>query len=472
MASLITPRVRRSILRAVLATDASVLQPNPWAVRAIDMAMIAFGCLAVFLVHGGQFGASMTPVLIGAAVASAVFIGLNDFGGLYSPLVLSELRGPLRKTLVNWVFTWSMLASGAFVAKAGGDLVRLTIMGAIVFGVPALVLNRVLVRAWLGLAAYRTLHAREPVGVIEYGSATSILRATRRRFKPIAWLSVEPGDEDFLERLRDFAGQLRDRDATRIVVAATADRIGDIEPLRQAFETSEFDVLLLTDGWLSDVFGRPVSVSSSIKAFELSAPPLNGAQRAVKRAMDVAFAGLALLVLSPLLVTIAIAIKLDSPGPVIFRQRRLGLDSKPFQILKFRSMRVLEDGAVVRQATQNDDRVTRVGRFIRSSSLDELPQLINILFGDMSVVGPRPHAIAHDEYYDARLPDYPKRRSVQPGLTGWAQVSGRRGETPTLNAMKERVQLDLWYIQNWSVWLDIWIILKTAFEVLRNRNVY
>jgi undecaprenyl-phosphate galactose phosphotransferase/putative colanic acid biosynthesis UDP-glucose lipid carrier transferase len=194
---------------------------------------------------------------------------------------------------------------------------------------------------------------------------------------------------------------------------------------------------------------------------EVQREPLSRMEQCMKRGFDVATAGTALLGLSPLLILTAVLIKLDSPGPVIFRQVRRGFDNREFRILKFRTMTVLEDGPGLRQARRDDERVTRIGRILRRTSVDELPQLVNVLRGDMSIVGPRPHAVAHDEFYEARINEYALRRHVKPGLTGAAQVNGLRGETRELKAMEARVQRDLWYINNWSLWLDIKLVAQT-----------
>jgi len=170
----------------------------------------------------------------------------------------------------------------------------------------------------------------------------------------------------------------------------------------------------------------------------------------------------------PLFIVAAMAIMLDSPGPIIFRQRRGGLHGKEFIIFKFRTMSVLEDGPVVKQACRDDLRVTRIGKLLRRSSIDELPQLLNVLRGDMSLVGPRPHALAHDDKYRVHIKGYADRYDVLPGLTGWAQVNGLRGETASLEQMAERVNYDLWYISNWSLGLDLNILLRTSFSLLRN----
>ena len=206
-------------------------------------------------------------------------------------------------------------------------------------------------------------------------------------------------------------------------------------------------------------------------AFDGFVLPVPGtAESAAKRVLDVTVSALLILLLSPLLALVGLAILLDSRGPLVFAQRRTGLNGKTFAILKFRSMHVLEDGADVKQAVRGDTRITRVGRVIRKLSLDELPQLFNVLAGDMSLVGPRPHAIAHDEYYGAAIPNYAVRQQVKPGITGWAQIHGARGATPTLDSMQARVDLDSWYVAHTSVTLDLMILARTPFEVLRSRN--
>ena len=189
-----------------------------------------------------------------------------------------------------------------------------------------------------------------------------------------------------------------------------------------------------------------------------------------KRVLDVAIAWSLVVLLSPVLALLSLAIALDSRGPILFCQRRTGLDGKTFGIFKFRSMHVLEDGAEVTQASAHDARITRVGHIIRKLSLDELPQLFNVIAGDMSLVGPRPHAVAHDDYYGARVSNYAVRQTVKPGITGWAQVNGARGATPTIDIMQWRVDFDVWYVAHASLALDLKILARTPLEVLFSRN--
>jgi putative colanic acid biosynthesis UDP-glucose lipid carrier transferase len=189
-----------------------------------------------------------------------------------------------------------------------------------------------------------------------------------------------------------------------------------------------------------------------------------------KRLLDIAVAFALLILLLPLLTLTAIAVALDSKGPVLFAQRRTGRGGRTFAILKFRSMHVMENGTEIVQAAKGDARVTRVGRIIRKLSIDELPQLVNVLAGEMSLVGPRPHALAHDTYYGEHIANYRGRFTVKPGITGWAQVNGSRGATPTLAIMQNRVNFDVWYARHASFLLDLKILAATPLEVLSTRN--
>jgi putative colanic acid biosysnthesis UDP-glucose lipid carrier transferase len=200
--------------------------------------------------------------------------------------------------------------------------------------------------------------------------------------------------------------------------------------------------------------------------------PFSEVQYVFKRCIDIFLSLLAVICLSPIMLVIALAVKLTSPGPILFKQRRYGLNGQEILVYKFRSMRVTEDGDTVQQATKNDKRITPVGSFLRKSSLDELPQFINVLQGRMSLVGPRPHAVAHNELYRKLISGYMLRHKVKPGITGWAQINGYRGETDTLEKMQQRINYDLEYLRNWSLSLDLQILVKTALVFLRDQNAY
>jgi putative colanic acid biosynthesis UDP-glucose lipid carrier transferase len=207
-------------------------------------------------------------------------------------------------------------------------------------------------------------------------------------------------------------------------------------------------------------------------AVDLNQPISSGLHGMAKDMFDKVFALITLILLTPLFIVIAVSIKATSPGPVFFRQPRLGLNGKKFNVYKFRTMKVHQENGLVKQATKNDPRITSIGGFLRRTSLDELPQFINVLLGDMSVVGPRPHALQHNEMYKGVVELYMLRHRVKPGITGWAQIHGYRGETDTVDKMAKRVQFDLHYIQNWSLWMDIRIIIWTAFKGWTGTNAY
>ncbi len=220
----------------------------------------------------------------------------------------------------------------------------------------------------------------------------------------------------------------------------------------------------IIQGRLQDMNGVPV--------VGICETPFTGTNQLMKRTSDLVLASLIIVLTSPLLLAIAIGVKLSSPGPVIFRQRRNGLDGDEIVVWKFRSMTTQDDGDVVTQATRNDPRVTRLGAFLRASSLDEMPQFFNVLQGRMSIVGPRPHAVTHNEQYRQIIKAYMVRHKVKPGITGWAQVNGQRGETDTVEKMRARVEYDLEYLRNWSLALDLRIIVGTVRLVFFDRYAY
>ncbi len=220
----------------------------------------------------------------------------------------------------------------------------------------------------------------------------------------------------------------------------------------------------IIQGRLQDMNGVPV--------VGICETPFTGTNELVKRISDIVLSLLILVLISPILLAVAIGVKLSSPGPIIFKQRRNGLDGEEIIVYKFRSMRTQDNGPVVKQATKGDPRITKFGAFIRRTSLDELPQFINVLQGRMSIVGPRPHAVAHNEEYRQLIKAYMVRHKVKPGITGWAQVNGLRGETDTIDKMKARVEYDLEYLRNWSLGLDLQIIVRTVRLMIFDRHAY
>jgi putative colanic acid biosysnthesis UDP-glucose lipid carrier transferase len=231
-------------------------------------------------------------------------------------------------------------------------------------------------------------------------------------------------------------------------------------------------IYFVPDLFVTDLIQSKPTVLCGVPVISVCDTPFQGLSGGLKRGSDLMLASLILVLLAPVLIAIAVAVKLSSPGPIIFKQRRYGQSGEQIVVYKFRSMTVAEDGAQITQARRNDQRITPLGAVLRRTSLDELPQFINVLQGRMSIVGPRPHAVAHNELYRKLIKGYMVRHKVKPGITGWAQVNGYRGETDTLEKMEGRIALDLDYLRNWSLKLDLLIILKTIRLVFKDQQAY
>ena len=245
-----------------------------------------------------------------------------------------------------------------------------------------------------------------------------------------------------------------------------------IEACVGAFARTPAEIHLAPESILDRYPEARIANLGALSSLSLARSPMSALQNAEKRIVDIALASVALLALSPLLVFVALLVKLTSPGPVLFRQTRYGFNQEPFPICKFRTMKVLENGRNVSAATRTDPRVTWIGAILRRLSIDELPQLLNVLAGEMSLVGPRPHALAHDQLYERKIARYARRHNVKPGITGWAQVHGFRGEVSSDEKLKGRIEHDLYYIDNWSLWLDLKILFLTVFSKTSHSNAY
>ncbi|WP_321903155.1 undecaprenyl-phosphate glucose phosphotransferase [Burkholderia cenocepacia] len=281
------------------------------------------------------------------------------------------------------------------------------------------------------------------------------------------------GDALVTTDLASFAACARRQRADEVWIALPLAEDAAITRVIDEFRSDFVELRLMPDVSRHALFGSQVDEILGEPAISLAAPPLSRGALCVKAVFDRVFAAAVLIVLMPLLLAIAVAIKLSSPGPVMFTQKRRGGDGRTFDIYKFRTMRVhVEQPGKVEQATRNDPRVTKVGAFLRRTSLDELPQFINVLFGDMSVVGPRPHAVEHDAQYRTLVDGYIHRYRIKPGITGWAQVNGLRGATEQLESMQSRVEYDLYYLRNWSFALDLRIIGATVLKGIVHPNAY
>ncbi len=278
--------------------------------------------------------------------------------------------------------------------------------------------------------------------------------------------------EPMLGRMADIAAYVRQHNIKMIFISQPISAQPRIRKLLDELQDTTASVYFLPDIYIFDLMQARFDNVGGMPVIAICESPFTGFNSMVKRFSDIMLGLVIQLCLLPIMLIIAIAVKLTSPGPIIFRQRRYGLYGEEIIVYKFRSMTVAEDGAKVVQAKKNDQRVTRIGGFLRRSSLDELPQFINVLQGRMSIVGPRPHAVAHNEQYRKLIKGYMLRHKVKPGITGWAQVNGLRGETETLDKMEARIQYDLDYLRSWSLWLDLWIIVRTVQVVLKRENAH
>jgi putative colanic acid biosynthesis UDP-glucose lipid carrier transferase len=284
-------------------------------------------------------------------------------------------------------------------------------------------------------------------------------------------LNSEPCD-NLLGKIEDLANIIREQRIQVIYLSLPMVSQPRILGILEELKDTTASIYFVPDMFVTDLIQGQTSTVCGMPVISVCESPFVGWDGLLKRGSDILFSVLILLMILPLLLVIAIAVKATSPGPIIFKQRRYGLDGEEILVYKFRSMAVTEDGSTVVQATQGDKRVTPLGAFLRKSSMDELPQFVNVLQGRMSIVGPRPHAVAHNELYRKLIKGYMVRHKVKPGITGWAQVNGFRGETDTLDKMQGRIQYDLDYLRNWSLRLDVRIILRTAKLVAKDQRAY
>ena len=280
------------------------------------------------------------------------------------------------------------------------------------------------------------------------------------------------GKNKLLGKLDELAGIVQENHVQMIYLSLPMASQPRILQLLDDLKDTTASIYFVPDMFFTDLIQGHTGAVCGLPVISVCETPFRGADGVLKRVSDMVLSLLILVLILPLLVVVAVAVKLTSPGPVIFKQRRYGLDGEEILVYKFRSMTVTEDGGEIRQAQKSDARVTPLGAFMRRTSIDELPQFVNVLQGRMSIVGPRPHAVAHSELYRKLIKGYMVRHKVRPGITGWAQVNGYRGETVTLDKMQGRIDYDLDYLRNWSLRLDLHIILKTIRLVLKDEKAH
>ena len=419
----------------------------------------------------GEFSHSMAAAIF----VAMLFVAAMRVQKLYNPAQLVVMEDQTRSVLSAWCGAFLILASGVFTWGVSHDLSRGDILLFWAFGAVALLGHRA--AWWFGLPRALesgALRGRTAISLTCEDSVPQrfVENLTRHGYHLVGHFHLPSTDEGRDGVIDHVISLCRTSEIEEVVLFVDPERMSQVRAIAKRLRVLPLPITFVPFGTLAQLFQRTHNDIGDTVAIELQRAALTPVEQAAKRILDLVVSAAALLLLSPLMIAVAIAIKLNSNGPVFFKQTRHGFNGRPFGMYKFRSMTVMENGDVVTQARKSDNRVTRVGRWIRRLSIDELPQLLNVLNGEMSIVGPRPHASAHDKFFTSALEKYAFRHHVKSGITGWAQVCGARGETDTLDKMQKRVELDLWYINNWSLWLDVSIMIRTIFVVFSGENAH
>lgn len=424
-----------------------------------------------------RVGPVETFLSIGAIVCvnfSAILAARGD----YRPQNLTDFWRQVRETTSIWVFVFLLLSAVAFSFKIGDAYSRGATLTFFVAGGIAITLERWIIARFIEHALAAGAFAEQKVILIaEKGQLTeksNVEELKRCGYQPVRTFeftsrlgSSSSTSSWLLNSMQEIVAVSRQEQIECVFLLVPWSDRRSIEQLTKLLRVLSIPIYLLPDRNVAHFLGnRVVSIGTAWTA-ELKRAPLTPAERASKRALDLVIASVILVTLAPIMILVAALIKIESRGPILFVQTRDGFSGRSFRMWKFRTMSVLEDGPVIRQVTKNDPRVTRLGRLLRHSNIDELPQLLNVIAGEMSLVGPRPHASAHNLEYEKIISNYAYRYHVKPGLTGWAQVNGLRGETRMTDLMAKRIEFDLWYINNWSPWLDLKILLRTLLVGLQ-----
>jgi putative colanic acid biosynthesis UDP-glucose lipid carrier transferase len=457
--------------------------------RVLDCLCILLSLAAIRLIDGAALGSD--PWVPGLLACVLFFINA-DFTELYRSWRIESVAKELQQVGTCWLFSFSpVLLGGLMLGEPTALFEWPAFMYWFTLGLLTLGSWRLVLRVALRAARRNGFNTRA-VGIAGSGSLAQMVhdKLTNATWSGYVFRGY------FDDRFVNEAYEVERRKDTREAIARTS---GDFDELVTLAEQGQIDcvyiampmyaekriaqladrlsnsaisVYVVPDVFVFDLLHSHTFDIGGLPAISLVGEPHGGLRGVLKRLEDLIGASLILTLISPFMIGIALAVKFTSPGPVIFKQTRYGIDGKPIEVWKFRSMTVMENGDDFVQATRGDRRLTKIGGFLRRTSLDELPQFINVLQGRMSIVGPRPHAVAHNEEFRAKLPRYMRRHRIKPGITGWAQVNGWRGETDTIDKMEKRLEHDLHYINNWSVWWDIKIIARTVLSGFSGRNAF
>lgn len=454
-----------------------------WSLRISDWLVLTLACWCAMAISLDSW-TFHTPYLIAVVIASFASFSVYPFFSLYRGWRGSTKMEEVRALFLGWTALFAVLTLLAVLTKTSEDYSRLWFGTWYLLGLGGLVGGRFLLRGFLSFIRENGLNSRRVVivGTSELGQRV----ATAIRTENWTGLQVEGfvengvshqigaflSDIPIIGELDDCADYVRTHRVDQVWICLPLAQESEMKQLFESLDDVAVELRFVPDIFGFQLLNHSISEVAGLPVINLSASPMEGIHQLVKAVEDKILAAIILLLISPVMAAIAIAIKMTSPGPVVFKQRRFGINGDEIKVYKFRSMTSQDNGAQVQQVQKGDARITPLGAFLRRTSLDELPQFFNVLQGRMSIVGPRPHAVAHNEEYKGLIGGYMKRHLVKPGITGWAQINGWRGETDTLDKMEKRVEFDLYYIENWSLWFDLKIVLLTVFKGFVHKNAY
>jgi len=418
-----------------------------------------------------------------AVIAALCFYVVGQGRGIYGSWRIGTIRSEIGEIILIWMFAFVLVLVLAYVTKTSANFSRRVVLTWLILSPSLLVATRLSVRMALhelrrrgrntrSVAIVGTSRvARQMVENINSMPWTGLLFKGYYDDLPVGGLATESAPA-LAGSLPELLFQAQSGDIDTVYIALPMHEEQRIIELVNRFSDTTISLYLLPDSFVFELMNARWISLNGMPIISIHETPFYGVDGWVKRMEDIILSSVILAVIALPMLLIALAVKLTSSGPAFFKQRRYGLKGEVVNVWKFRSMTVCEDGADIPQAKQGDARITPLGTFLRKTSLDELPQFFNVLQGTMSVVGPRPHAVAHNEEYRRQIHGYMLRHKVKPGITGWAQINGWRGETDTLDKMQKRVECDLHYIQNWSLLLDLKIVWLTIWRGFGGRNAY
>lgn len=467
--------------------DRGILRPHQASIsvlqRLLDLLVILSGMTCIVAWQRVDFN---NEHAIASLLALVIFYLLSDFGQIYTSWRGERVREEVRKVGGVWTVSFIGVFFTEYFLIETPALADTALLQWFVLVMACLCSYRILLRTILHSLRRKGFNTRS----VAIAGAGPLGQRLAGNIAGAPWMGLDLlgfFDDKHREPIRlanskvrlpvsgsleELVKQARMGQIDRVYITLPMRSEARIKWLVSQLSDTTVSVYIVPDVFVFELLHARSQNINGVPTISIFDSPMIGANSVIKRLEDIVLSSIIICLITVPMLVISIFVKLSSPGPIFFRQKRYGIDGRPIEVLKFRSMRVMENGADVVQATRGDNRITPIGAFLRRTSLDELPQFINVLLGDMSIVGPRPHAVAHNEQYRGQINSYMLRHKVKPGITGWAQVNGWRGETDTLDKMQKRVEHDLAYIHNWSLWWDLKIVFLTVFKGFIHKNAY